>query len=67
MRTSTFNPASFIFETTLFMDTTINPLGQRFRGYLPVIVDIETAGFNAKKILSWKLPLLLWNLMQKVN
>ena len=25
------------------------PLNQRFRGYLPVIVDIETAGFNAKK------------------
>ncbi len=24
-------------------------LNQRFRGYLPVIVDIETAGFNAKK------------------
>jgi ribonuclease T len=26
-----------------------NPLGKRFRGYLPVIIDIETAGFNAKK------------------
>jgi len=26
-----------------------NPLANRFRGYLPVIVDIETAGFNAKK------------------
>lgn len=26
-----------------------NPLGNRFRGYLPVIIDIETAGFNAKK------------------
>ena len=26
-----------------------NPLGKRFRGYLPVIVDIETAGFNAQK------------------
>jgi len=25
------------------------PLGNRFRGYLPVIVDIETAGFNTKK------------------
>jgi len=24
-------------------------LAQRFRGYLPVIIDIETAGFNAKK------------------
>lgn len=26
-----------------------NPLGNRFRGYLPVVVDIETAGFNTKK------------------
>jgi ribonuclease T len=26
-----------------------NPLADRFRGYLPVIIDIETAGFNAKK------------------
>lgn len=31
------------------MDIHSNPLGNRFRGYLPVIVDIETAGFNAKK------------------
>ncbi len=31
------------------MDTNPTPLGKRFRGYLPVIVDIETAGFNAKK------------------
>lgn len=31
------------------MDINPNPLGKRFRGYLPVIVDIETAGFNAKK------------------
>ncbi len=31
------------------METSQNPLGNRFRGYLPVIVDIETAGFNAKK------------------
>ena len=31
------------------MDIRLNPLGNRFRGYLPVVVDIETAGFNAKK------------------
>lgn len=31
------------------MDTAIIPLDKRFRGYLPVVVDIETAGFNAKK------------------
>lgn len=31
------------------MENSHNPLGNRFRGYLPVIVDIETAGFNTKK------------------
>jgi len=31
------------------MDINTNPLGKRFRGYLPVIIDIETAGFDAKK------------------
>lgn len=31
------------------MDTAAIPLAQRFRGYLPVIVDIETSGFNPKK------------------
>ena len=31
------------------MDTSIIPLEKRFRGYLPVIIDIETAGFNPKK------------------
>ncbi|MEI6542416.1 MAG: ribonuclease T [Methylococcales bacterium] len=31
------------------MDTPAIPLNQRFRGYLPVIIDIETAGFNPKK------------------
>lgn len=31
------------------MDTPIIPLEKRFRGYLPVIIDIETAGFNPKK------------------
>lgn len=25
------------------------PLNKRFRGYLPVIIDLETAGFNPKK------------------
>jgi ribonuclease T len=29
--------------------TTSIPLDKRFRGYLPVVVDIETGGFNAKK------------------
>jgi len=31
------------------METSANPVAQRFRGYLPVIVDIETSGFNPKK------------------
>ena len=31
------------------METPAIPLAQRFRGYLPVIVDIETSGFNPKK------------------
>lgn len=31
------------------MTTPEIPLDKRFRGYLPVVVDIETAGFNAKK------------------
>lgn len=31
------------------MEFNPNPLGNRFRGYLPVVIDIETAGFNTKK------------------
>ena len=31
------------------MEFSPTPLGNRFRGYLPVVIDIETAGFNAKK------------------
>ena len=31
------------------MEKSFSPLGTRFRGYLPVIIDIETAGFKAKK------------------
>lgn len=31
------------------MTAPANPLDKRFRGYLPVVVDIETAGFNAKR------------------
>lgn len=31
------------------METLALPLDRRFRGYLPVIIDIETAGFNPKK------------------
>jgi ribonuclease T len=31
------------------METSIIPLEKRFRGYLPVVIDVETAGFNPKK------------------
>lgn len=31
------------------MPASISPIAKRFRGYLPVIIDIETAGFNPKK------------------
>jgi ribonuclease T len=31
------------------MDTSVIPLEKRFRGYLPVVIDIETAGFNPKE------------------
>ncbi|MGZ4960644.1 MAG: ribonuclease T [Methylomonas sp.] len=31
------------------MEISQNPLSKRFRGYLPVVIDIETAGFNSKK------------------
>ncbi|MEZ5543351.1 MAG: ribonuclease T [Pseudomonadota bacterium] len=30
-------------------DTDKSPIARRFRGFLPVVVDIETAGFNAKR------------------
>ncbi len=35
--------------TTLKMDKSLIPLEKRFRGFLPVVIDIETAGFNPKK------------------
>jgi ribonuclease T len=31
------------------MNTPAIPIDKRFRGYLPIVVDIETAGFNPKK------------------
>ena len=30
------------------MTQALHPLAQRFRGYFPVVIDVETAGFNAK-------------------
>lgn len=31
------------------MNTSQLPMAQRFRGFLPVVVDVETAGFNPKR------------------
>jgi len=31
------------------MNTPEIPIDKRFRGYLPIVIDIETAGFNPKK------------------
>jgi ribonuclease T len=31
------------------MNTPAIPIDKRFRGYLPIVIDIETAGFNPKK------------------
>lgn len=31
------------------MSHTVLPLAERFRGYFPVVVDVETGGFNAAK------------------
>jgi ribonuclease T len=33
-----------------------HPMAERFRGYLPVVVDVETGGFNSPPTPCWKLP-----------
>ena len=33
--------------TRVFMSANPPLLSQRFRGYFPVVIDVETAGFNA--------------------
>ncbi|WP_286266277.1 ribonuclease T [Thalassotalea atypica] len=35
-------------ETTVTSKEEKSPMAQRFRGYFPVVIDVETAGFNAK-------------------
>jgi ribonuclease T len=34
-------------ETTATAETPLSPIAARFRGFLPVIVDVETGGFNS--------------------
>jgi ribonuclease T len=29
-------------------DTAATPMSRRFRGFLPVIIDVETGGFNSR-------------------
>lgn len=37
------------YSAALMNDPTVKPrIGQRFRGFLPVVVDVETGGFNAQ-------------------
>jgi len=36
-----------ILETPSSTSTSRYPMAQRFRGYLPVVVDVETGGFNS--------------------
>ncbi|WP_245391583.1 ribonuclease T [Thioflexithrix psekupsensis] len=36
-------------EFMQLMDVVNLPVNQRFRGYLPVVVDVETGGFDAKR------------------
>lgn len=35
-------------EKSVTQETSVPVIGQRFRGFLPVVVDVETAGFNAQ-------------------
>jgi ribonuclease T len=37
-----------LFSQALLLDTNMSRIADRFRGFLPVAVDIETGGFNAK-------------------
>lgn len=49
------------------MQLPIIPLEKRFRGYLPVVVDIETAGFNPKKNALLEIAAVIVELNQEGN
>lgn len=38
------------------------PLGERFRGFLPVVVDLETAGFNAETDALLEMAIIILNM-----
>jgi len=49
-------------------DIKYNPdLAQRFRGFLPVVVDVETAGFNAQKDALLEVAAVLLNMDEAGN
>ena len=35
-------------EKSVTQENSVPVIGKRFRGFLPVVVDVETAGFNAQ-------------------
>ena len=49
------------------METSIIPLEKRFRGYLPVVIDVETAGFNPKKNALLEIAAVIVELNQEGN
>lgn len=49
------------------MQQPIIPLEKRFRGYLPVVIDIETAGFNPKKNALLEIAAVIVELNQERN
>ena len=42
-----------------------NLLAERFRGYLPVVVDVETAGFNAKTDALLEVAMVIMDMDEK--
>ena len=42
-----------------------NPMAGRFRGYLPVVVDVETAGFNAKTDALLEVAMVIMDMDEK--
>ena len=46
---------------------TLPVIGQRFRGFLPVVVDVETAGFNSQTDALLEIAAIPIFMMMKVN
>jgi len=42
-----------------------NPMANRFRGYLPVVVDVETAGFNAQTDALLEVAMVIMDMDEK--